>query len=67
MELIKDYLPILIPYIIAELALAITALVHVLKHSNYRFGNKTMWIFIVLIFQIIGPIAYFTFGRGEDE
>jgi len=61
-----EYLPFLIPVIIIELALAITALVHVLKHPVYRFGNKVMWIVIVLIVQIIGPIVYFVFGRGEE-
>ena len=34
MEMIQEYLPFLIPLVIAELALAITALVHVLKHPH---------------------------------
>jgi len=66
MEKFIEYLPFLIPIIIIEVALAITALVHVLKHPNYRFGNKAMWIVIVLVIQIVGPIAYFIFGRGEE-
>ncbi len=66
MDILMEYLPFLIPVIIIELALAITALVHVLKHPVYRFGNKVMWIVIVLIVQIIGPIVYFVFGRGEE-
>lgn len=61
-----EYLPFLIPVILVELALAITALVHVLKHPHYRFGNKAFWIVIVLIIQIIGPVAYFAFGRGHE-
>jgi len=67
MELLIEYWPFLIPLVIAELALAITALVHVLKHPNYRFGNKIMWILIVLIIQIAGPIVYFVLGRGAGE
>lgn len=66
MQQIIEYLPFIIPILIIELALAITALVHVLKHPNYRFGNKIIWIFIVLLIQIIGPIVYFIFGRGEE-
>lgn len=66
MEQIIDYLPFLIPILILELILAITALVHMLKHPNYRFGNKIFWIIIVLLVQIIGPILYFVFGRGEE-
>lgn len=66
MENLSELIPFLIPVIIAEWVLAITALVHVLRHPNYRFGNKVIWIFVVLLIQIIGPIVYFVFGRGED-
>lgn len=66
MDLLKEYLPFFIPIVIADFALMITALIHVLKHPHYRFGNKVMWAFIVTIVQIIGPIVYFTFGKGEE-
>lgn len=66
MDFILEFLPLLIPYVIAELALAIFALVHVLRHPHYRFGNRIMWVLIVLIIQIIGPVAYFIFGRSEE-
>ena len=64
--LLKEFLPFLIPLIILQVALAIVALVHVLKHPNYRFGNKVMWVIIVLVFSIVGPVLYFTIGRGDD-
>ena len=66
LESIQEYLPFLIPLVTAEFALAMTALIHVLKHPNYRFGNKVMWIVIVLLIQIIGPVVYFLIGRGEE-
>ncbi len=66
MDILKEYLPLLIPLVVVELALAITALVHVLRHPHYRFGNKAMWILIVLLINIIGPIVYFVFGRGDE-
>lgn len=62
----QEALPLIIPIAILEWTLAIAALVHVLKHPHYRFGNKPMWIVIVLFVQIIGPIVYFLFGRGRD-
>jgi hypothetical protein len=65
MEQLREYIPFLIPIIIIELVLAITALVHVLKHPNYRFGSKVFWVLFVLFIQIIGPIIYFAFGREE--
>lgn len=66
MENLIKYLPFLAPIIVAELILVLTALVHIFKHPNYRFGNKIMWVLIVVLFQIIGPIIYFVVGRGED-
>ena len=64
---IMQYMVLLIPLMLIELALMITALVHVLRHDKYRHGSKGMWVAIVLIFQIIGPILYFAIGRGEKE
>ena len=66
MDVFKEYWPILLPLIIAEVALMLAALRHVLKHRNYRFGTRAFWIPVVVFIQIIGPIAYFIFGRGED-
>lgn len=63
---IIEYLPFIIPLALAEFALAIAALVHVLRHPDYRFGNKAIWIVIVLCVQVIGPVIYFTIGRGEE-
>lgn len=65
-ELIK-VLPLLIPVIIVEMGLLIFALIHVLKHKTYRFGNRALWIIIVVFIQIIGPIVYLTMGKGEEE
>jgi len=65
-EEFMQYLPFLIPIVLVELALMITALVHVFTHKNYRFGNRVLWVILVLCIQIIGPILYFTIGRGEE-
>lgn len=62
-----DNLPLFIPLILLQLGLMVTALLHVLKHPHYRFGNRIFWIIVVVFFQIIGPVVYFVFGRGEAE
>ena len=67
MNNLYEYFPILLPVIIIELILMVTALIHVLRHPNYRFGNRVVWIVIVVFIQIAGPIVYFLFGRGDDE
>lgn len=66
MNMLMEYLPFLLPLILIELVLALTALIHVLRHPHYKFGNKAVWILVVLFFQIIGPVIYFVFGRGEE-
>lgn len=66
MIMLMEYLPFLLPLILIELVLALTALIHVLRHPHYKFGNKVVWIVVVLFFQIIGPVIYFVFGRGEE-
>lgn len=66
LEQLQEYLPLLLPLIIVEFALMITALVHVLRHNSFRFGNKVMWAIIVVVIQIFGPVIYFVLGRGDE-
>lgn len=65
-ETLVEYLPVLLPLIIVEFILMITALVHVLRHNTYRFGNKVMWAIIVVVIQFFGPAVYFVLGRGDE-
>lgn len=67
MDILKEYLPILGPLVILEVILALTALIHVLKHPHYKFGNKVFWCIFVVVIQFIGSIVYFVAGRGEEE
>ncbi|MGX7199084.1 PLD nuclease N-terminal domain-containing protein [Enterococcus nangangensis] len=60
-----DNLPLFIPIIILEVALMLTALVSVLKSKTFRLGSKPIWIIVVVLLQIIGPVIYFAFGREE--
>lgn len=66
MEDYASYLPFLIPLAIIQVGLAIAALIHVVRHPHYRFGNMVVWIIVVLAFSIIGPVVYFALGRGEE-
>ncbi|CZR95592.1 MULTISPECIES: PLD nuclease N-terminal domain-containing protein [unclassified Clostridioides] len=66
MENLMENLPLLLPIIILNLILVITALIHIIKHPNYKIGNKAIWILLVLFISIIGPILYFTIGRGDE-
>ena len=66
-EMLKEYLPLLLPLIIAELALFIWALAHVLTHKTYKHGNRALWLIVVIVMMnIVGPILYIILGK-EDE
>lgn len=66
MNEIMEFLPLLIPVIIAELALLGYTLHHIFTHSNYKTGNRTMWVVIVIVLMnFTGPILYFLFGKEE--
>ncbi|WP_035051128.1 PLDc N-terminal domain-containing protein [Carnobacterium pleistocenium] len=66
-DLLIEYLPFIAPLILLQIGLAIFSAVHVVRHPNYRFGNRMMWLLIVLLIQWIGPLVYFVFGRGDEH
>ncbi|MCR5608999.1 MAG: PLDc N-terminal domain-containing protein [Lachnospiraceae bacterium] len=65
---IKEYLPFIIPLIIAELALCGYTLYHIFTHDTYKRGNRVLWaiISVVLMNSFIGPILYFLLGKEDD-
>ncbi len=64
---IMEFLPFLIPIVIAEFALFGYTLYHILTHKNYKYGNRILWIVISVVFMnFIGPILYFIFGREDS-
>ena len=66
MEEIMEFLPFLIPLVIAEFALFGYTLYHILTHKQYKYGNRTIWLVITIVFMnFIGPILYFLFGKEE--
>lgn len=67
MEELQTYLPVLLPVIVLNVILMITALVHLMHHPRCRVGNRAIWIPIVVLVQMIGPVLYFMIGRGEEE
>ena len=67
MHSLQEVLPFLIPLILAELALLIYTIRHILTHSHYKHGSRALWLVFVLIgMEFIGPILYFLLGKGDD-
>ena len=67
MNKLFEILPLLVPVLLIDIALAVAAVRHILRHPRYRFGNKPMWLVIVVVLLLFGPIIYFVFGKGENE
>ncbi|MCI9298127.1 MAG: hypothetical protein HFI10_11900 [Lachnospiraceae bacterium] len=67
MNTLFDILPLLAPVLLVDIALAVAAVRHILQHPRYRFGNRAMWLVIVVVLLLFGPIVYFVFGKGENE
>ena len=55
---IIEFLPFLIPLIIAELLVLAFTLRHIFTHKTYQRGTRTLWVVvtIVLMNTVIGPI-----------
>jgi hypothetical protein len=58
-------LPFLIPLILIQLALMVIALVDVVRRQYVTGGNKIVWILVIVLINVIGPIVYLLFGRKE--
>jgi uncharacterized membrane protein YhaH (DUF805 family) len=65
MEIIRQYLPLLIPVVLIQLALLITALVDLVRRPQTR-GPKWAWALVIILINFIGPIIYFVAGRKDE-
>lgn len=50
---------------VAALVLLIAAIVSVVNSHNYPSGIKALWVLAILAFPLLGPIAWFAFGRNS--
>lgn len=67
MDNIMEFLPFLIPLAIAEFALLGYTLYHILTHTHYKRGSRTLWLIItIVLMNFVGPILYFLLGREDD-
>lgn len=66
MEQLVDFLPFLIPLVIAEFALFGYTLHHILTHNTYKRGNRALWLVVTIVFMnFVGPILYFLLGKED--
>ncbi|WP_088809345.1 MULTISPECIES: PLD nuclease N-terminal domain-containing protein [Listeria] len=56
---------LILPILILNLVLLITALVDLIRHWNVR-KNAIIWLVVICFINTIGPVIYFIFGRKEE-
>ena len=62
---LQQYIPYLIPVLIIQLVLMISALVDLIRREHTH-GPKWVWVLVILFVNYIGPIIYFVAGRKEE-
>jgi len=64
-DVLLEYLPLLIPILLIQLALVVAALWDLIRREKTR-GPKWLWVIIILFLNFIGPIVYFVVGRDDE-
>lgn len=66
MDKIMEFLPFLIPRVIAEFVLFGYTLYHILTHRQYKRGNRILWLIVAIAgMNLVGPILYFLLGKED--
>jgi DMSO reductase anchor subunit len=60
----EQVLPFIIPLVLLQLILIIVALVDLVRREKTR-GPKWLWVIVIILGELIGPIIYFIVGREE--
>ncbi|CAM4228117.1 PLDc N-terminal domain-containing protein [Jeotgalicoccus halotolerans] len=60
---ITELLPFLIPLILLQAVLMITALVMIIRQREFKYLNKPFWILIAVFLNLLGPVLYFVLER----
>ena len=65
MDTLRRIIPYLIPIILLEIGLMVFALLDLSRRERVN-GPKWAWALVIIVIQIIGPIAYFAAGRSDE-
>jgi hypothetical protein len=63
-QFFRQLIPFLIPIVILQLGLMLAALVDLARRERTR-GPKWVWLLVIVLVNLIGPIIYFVAGREE--
>lgn len=62
MERITPWVPLLILALVIQIGLQAFALVDLVRREKTR-GPKWVWVLIIVLGELLGPIVYLIFGR----
>ena len=63
-EKVSEFLPLIIPLVLLQLTLMIVALVDLIRREKTN-GPKWVWVLVIILGEIIGPVIYLIFGRKD--
>lgn len=67
MEQFIEILPLLTPILILQFGLMIFCVIKIVKQTKFTYLNKPIWLVIVILIQLIGPISYLVIERGDKS
>jgi hypothetical protein len=66
MDLLVSLLPILIPLAVIQVVLLVLAVYDLFREDRrVRWFSKPIWACIIVLANIVGPLAYFFVGRED--
>jgi hypothetical protein len=65
LKTIMGMLPFLIPLFLIQVALMVIALVDLFKRENMKTNTRLVWVFVIILINVIGPIIYLLAGRKD--
>ncbi len=54
------------PLIALQFILIIVAIVDLLRRKTFKHLSKSVWLLIIILVSLFGPILYFIIGRGDE-
>lgn len=64
--LAAGYLALLVVVGVALLVLFVAAVVSIATSARLTGAGKAVWVLVCLVLQLLGPLAWFLWGRKQD-
>jgi hypothetical protein len=61
---ISQWIPLIIPLILVQVGLMVFCLIDLSRRERTR-GPKWLWAILIVLGELIGPVAYLLFGRED--